>query len=79
MIPFLVVKTRAGFASIRPERVLAVNSADAGECEVLLTHGVAIAAAEPAEDVVARLEAEAREEEDAQVIKETRNHGHGPR
>ena len=79
MMRFLVVKTRAGFAYIRPERVLAVNSADAGECVVLLTHGVAIAAAESAEDVVARLEAEARDEEDAEIVKETRNHGHGPR
>jgi len=79
MIPFLVVKTRAGFSYIRPDRVLAVNTADAGECVILLTHGVTIAAAEPAEDVVARLEAEARQEEDAEATRETRNHGHGPR
>ena len=32
MIPFLVVKTQAGFAYIRPEHVLAVNSSDPGEC-----------------------------------------------
>ena len=35
--------------------------------------------AEPAEDVVERLEAEAREEDDALLIKEHRNHGHFPR
>jgi hypothetical protein len=77
MIPFLIVKTRAGLSYIRPDRVLAVNSADPGECVILLTDGVTIAAAEPAEDVVARLEARAGEEEDQ--VKETRNHGHGPR
>ena len=38
-----------------------------------------IAAAEPAEDVVARLEAEAREEDDARMNKENRKHGHVPR
>ena len=79
MIPFLAVKTRAGFSYIRPERVLAVNSADAGECVILLTHGVAITAAEPAEDIVARLEVEAREEDDALMNREARNYGHGPR
>ena len=40
-----------------------------------MTDGVTIAAAEPAEDVVARLEAEAREEDAAALIKESKNHG----
>ena len=44
---------------------------------ILMTDGVTIAASEPAEDVVARLEAEAREEDDAaEVIKERNRHGH---
>ena len=72
MIPFLVVKTKKGLAYIRADAVLAVNSSDPGECVVLLTHGVTIVAEEPAEDVVARLEAEAEDE------RETRN-GHVPR
>ena len=44
-----------------------------------MTDGVTIAATEPAEDVVARLEAEA-EEEDAggRIIKERNRHGHVP-
>jgi hypothetical protein len=79
MIPFLVVRTRSGFSYIRPDHVLAVNSSEPGECMILLTHGVTIATAEPAEDVVARLEAEAREEDEALQIKENRNHGHVPR
>jgi hypothetical protein len=78
MIPFLVVKTRTGLSYIRPEHVIAVNSNDPGECVILLTHGVTISAAEPAEDVIARLEAEAREADDALQIRETRN-GHGNR
>jgi hypothetical protein len=79
MIPFLVVKTRTGFSYIRTDRVIAINSSEPDECVVLLAHGVTIPALEPAEDIVARLEAESREADDAQLIKENRNHGHGPR
>ena len=79
MIPFLIVKTRAGFAYIRPEHVIAINSSDPADCTILMSSGVTIAAAEPAEDVVERLEAEAREEDRALTVKESRNHGHEPR
>jgi hypothetical protein len=60
MIPFVVVKTKAGSAHIRPDRVVAVNATDAEECMILMTDGVTIAAKEPAADVVARLESAAR-------------------
>jgi hypothetical protein len=70
MIPFVIVKTKAGSAYLRPERVVAVNATDSGECLILMTHGVTIAAQEPAEDIVARLEAEAREEDEASSRKE---------
>ena len=44
---------------------------------ILMTDGVTIAATEPAEDVVARLETEAREEDQAaEDIKERNAHGH---
>ena len=77
MIPFVMVKTGAGFAYVRPERVVAVSATDAAECTILMTDGVAIDAAEPAEDVIARLEAEARDEDDAlNHNKETHSHGH---
>ncbi len=76
MIPFVVVKTRKGLAYLRPEHVIAVNSGNPAECTVLMTDGVTIAAAEPAEDVVARFEARAREDDDAVLIKESKNHGH---
>ena len=77
MIPFIIVKTVKGFAYIRPERVVAINASDETDCLILMTDGVTIAASEPAEDVVARLEAEAREEDDAaEVIKERNRHGH---
>ena len=77
MIPFIIVKTVKGFAYIRPERVVAINASDTDDCLILMTDGVTIAASEPAEDVVARLETEAREEDDAaQVIKERNAHGH---
>jgi hypothetical protein len=73
MIPFIIVKTKAGFAYLRPEHIVAVNATDSAECLVLMTDGVTIAAIEPAEDVVARLEAEAREEDEATEIIKERN------
>jgi hypothetical protein len=79
MIPFVIVKTKAGFAYVRPEHVVAINAADAADCTILMTDGVTIAASEPAEDVVARLESESREEDDAVLNQEHHNHGHGPR
>ena len=77
MIPFIIVKTVKGFAYIRPERVVAINASDEADCLILMTDGVTIAAAEPAEDVVARLETEAEEEEhSAEAQKEHNRHGH---
>ena len=77
MIPFVVVKTVKGFAYIRPERVVAINASDADDCMILMTDGVTIAAAEPAEDIVARLETESEEEEHAiKARKEHSAHGH---
>jgi hypothetical protein len=68
MIPFVIVKTKAGFAYLRPEHIVALSATDPAECLVLMTDGVTIAALEPAEDVVVRLEAGAREEDDAARI-----------
>ena len=76
MIPFIIVKTVKGFAYIRPERVVAINASDTDDCLILMTDGVTIAASEAAEDVVARLETESREEDAAEVIKERNAHGH---
>ena len=77
MIPFVIVKTVKGFAYVRPEHVVAINAADPADCMILMTDGVTIAASEPAEDVVARLETEAEEEEHSvEAIKERNAHGH---
>jgi hypothetical protein len=76
MIPFVIVKTKSGFAYIRPDHVVAISATDTTDCLILMTDGVTIAATEPAEDIVARLEAEAEEEEKAGTIKERRAHGH---
>ncbi len=70
MIPFLIVKTKAGSAYLRPDRIVAVNATDSEQCLILMTDGVTIAAKEPAEDVVARLEAEAREADEVSHPKE---------
>ena len=77
MMPFIIVKTVKGFAYIRPERVIAINASDETDCLILMTDGVTIAASEPAEDIVSRLETEAREEDRAaENIKERNAHGH---
>ena len=79
MIPFVIVKTVKGFAYVRPEHVVAINAADPEDCMILMTDGVTIAATEPAEDVVARLEAEAEAEDHAvEAIKEHNRHGNVP-
>ena len=79
MIPFVVVKTKAGFAYLRPEHVLAVNASDSSDCMILMTDGVTIAATEAAEDIVARLEAESEDEDRAvEAIKERNRHGNVP-
>jgi hypothetical protein len=70
MIPFVIVKTKTGSAYLRPDRVVAVNPTDAGERLILMTGGLTIAVREPAEDVVARLEAGARGENEASSHKE---------
>jgi hypothetical protein len=77
MIPFVIVKTKSGFAYFRPEHVVAINATDSEACLILMTDGVTIAATEAAEDVVARLETEAAEEEHAiEAIREHNRHGH---
>jgi hypothetical protein len=79
MVPFVVVKTKSGFAYIRPDHVVAISASDSADCVILMTDGVTIAATEPAEDVVARLEAEAEEEDQAvEAIKERNRHGNVP-
>jgi len=79
MIPFVVVKTKSGFAYVRPQHVVAINASDSADCLILMTDGVTIAATEPAEDVVARLEAEAEDEDHAaEAIKERNRHGYVP-
>ena len=55
MIPFVIVKTKSGFAYVRPEHVVAINATDTADCTILMTDGVTITATEPAEDVVARI------------------------
>ena len=77
MIPFVIVKTVKGFAYVRPERVVAINASDPADCMILMTDGVTIAASEPAEDIVARLEAESEDEERAlEALKEHNRNGH---
>ena len=65
MIPFVIVKTNPAFAYLRSEHIVAVSATDLTECLVLMTDGVTIIALESAADIVAGLEADAREEDEA--------------
>ena len=78
MIPFLIVKTRQGFSYIRPEHVLAIDANDSTSCTLVLSGGVTINSTEPAEDLVARMEAESRQQDEA-IQTQEHTHGNVPR
>ena len=76
MMSFVIVRTANGFAYVRPDRVVAISATGAADCTILLTDGVTIAADEPAHDIVTRLEAGGRDEDEAVEIIKERQHGH---
>ena len=57
MIKFVSVKALAGFNYVRVDQVIAVQSTEPAKCLVMMAGGVTVPCAEPAKDVLARLEA----------------------
>jgi hypothetical protein len=57
MLKLVAVKALAGFNYVRPDAVMAIGATDPTKCTIYMSGGVAIPAAEPAKDVIAKLQA----------------------
>ena len=55
MLKLVQIKALAGFNYVRADAVVAVGATDPGKCTIYIAGGVAIPAAEPAKDVIAKL------------------------
>ena len=61
MTSFVAVKALAGFNYVRADQVVALAASEAGKCSIYLAGGVTVPCSEPAKDVIARLDAAARD------------------
>ncbi|HLW92298.1 MAG TPA: hypothetical protein VKS78_13505 [Roseiarcus sp.] len=66
MIQFVSVKALAGVNYVRADHVIAVAASEPTKCNIVMAGGVTVPCAEPAKDVIARLE--------SATSKETGNH-----
>jgi hypothetical protein len=57
MIQLVALKALAGLNYVRVDQVIAISATDPTRCTVIMTGGVSIPCAEPAKDVIAKLEA----------------------
>jgi hypothetical protein len=57
MIQLVALKALAGLNYVRVDQVVAISATDPTKCIVIMTGGVTIPCAEPAKDVIAKLEA----------------------
>jgi len=62
MIKFVALKALAGVNYVRADQVVAIAAIETSKCNVYLAGGVVIPCAEPAKEVIARLEAAWREQ-----------------
>ncbi|MGO8798005.1 MAG: hypothetical protein ACLQE9_20530 [Roseiarcus sp.] len=60
MIKFVPLKALAGYNYVRVDQVIAVQATEPAKCLVMMAGGVTVPCAEPAKDVLARLEAAAQ-------------------
>lgn len=61
MLKLVPLKALAGFNYVRVDMVIAIGATDPIKCNVYLAGGVTIPCAEPAKEVIAKLEAAANE------------------
>jgi hypothetical protein len=61
MTQFITLKALAGFNYVRVDQVIAISSTEPAKCVVTMTGGVTVQCAEPAKDIMARLEAASQE------------------
>ena len=57
MIELVALKALAGLNFVRVDQVIAISATEPTKCIVVMTGGVTIPVAEPAKDVIAKLEA----------------------
>ena len=57
MIQLVALKALAGLNYVSVDQVIAISATDPTKCIVIMTGGVTIPCAEPAKDVIAKLEA----------------------
>ena len=60
-LTLIPLKALAGFNYVRPDQVIAIGATDPSKCNVYMTGGVTIPCAEPAKDVIAKLQAAAED------------------
>jgi hypothetical protein len=61
---FIPLKALAGFNYVRADQVIAVYSTEPSKCTVAMAGGVTVPCAEPAKDVLERVEAATRPKQD---------------
>jgi hypothetical protein len=61
---YVQVKALAGFNYVRADQVIAIAATEPGKCSLVMAGGVTVPCAEPAKDVIERLEAAARSKQE---------------
>ena len=56
-LKLIALKALAGFNYVRPDQVIAISATEPTKCIVIMTGGVTVPVAEPAIEVIAKLEA----------------------
>jgi hypothetical protein len=64
MIQLVALKALAGFNYIRPDLVVAISATEPTKCVVMMNGGFTVPCAEPAKDVIAKLEAALQEKKE---------------
>jgi hypothetical protein len=57
MLNLVALKALAGLNYVRPDQVVAIRATDPARCDVFMAGGVIIPCAEPAGEVIAKLQA----------------------
>ena len=57
MTQLVALKALAGFNYVRPDLVVAISATEPTKCTVMMSGGFTVPCAEPAKDVIAKLEA----------------------
>jgi len=60
MINLVAIKALAGFNYVRVDQVIAISATESAKCNVIMSGGISVPCQESAKDVLARLEAATR-------------------